>query len=406
MRRLILRDSLALFSLAMATVILFAVTLLLFRSFTAHRAALAQSWSQQGRQALAAHRPAEAIADLRTALIYAPGTRAYELLLAQALGDAGQTEESYNRFSDLWAAEPGNGEVNLALARLAAKRAALDTKEKARRQDQQAAIDFYRAAINGTWQGDGATRRPEVRLELARYLVSTDDLASARMELLIAGGNAPEDPALDLTIADLLQQTADSADAWVYYQKAVAADPTNPIPLEAAGRFAFNSDDFADAHRLLARALVEHARSHPPTPADPAEIQLTSSAERILELDPAPTLPARERVAHILAARAIARKRLAACSLQLASAAKPSASLASLTARWSTPASAANSTALLQDPSLQESATALIYDTEVQTANLCTAPTGDDALLLTLATSPHPNLPVWEASTRPVLPHE
>jgi hypothetical protein len=230
-RRLILRDSLALFSLATVTVVLFAITLLLFRSFTSHRAALAQNWSDRGRQALLGHHPTEAIADLRTALIYAPGTRAYDLLLAQALGDAGQTDESYNRFADLWTAEPGNGEVNLALARLAAQRAAIDSfdlKDKLRRQDQQAAIDFYRAAINGTWQGDGAARRPEVRLELARYLISINDLASARMELLIAGGNSPNDPALDASIANLLQQADDPADASTYSQR--AANPNAPPP--------------------------------------------------------------------------------------------------------------------------------------------------------------------------------
>lgn len=232
MRRLILRDSLAILSLALVTVVLFVVTLILFRSYTTQRADLAESWSGQGRQALLDHRPAQAIADLRTALSYAPGTRAYELLLAQALGDAGQTDESYNRFTEIWAAEPGNGEVNLALARLAAQRAALDSKEKPRQQDRQAAIDFYRAAINGTWQGDGAIRRPEVRLELARYLISIDDLASARMELLIAGGNSPNDPALDTTIAGLLQQADDPADASTYSQRATNPNAPPPPPLE------------------------------------------------------------------------------------------------------------------------------------------------------------------------------
>jgi predicted Zn-dependent protease len=236
-RRLILRDSLALFSLAMVTVVLFVVTLFLFHRFTAQRAALAQSWSDQGRQALLAHRPADAILDLRTALAYAPGTRPYELLLAQALGDSGNSGESYNRFIDLWTAEPGDGEINLALARLSAQRAALAPldlkapKDSLRHQDQQAAIDFYRAAIDGAWQGDGATRRPQVRLELARYLISIDDLASARMELLIVGGNSPSDPALDATIAELLQQAGDPTDASAYSQRAINPNAPPPPPL-------------------------------------------------------------------------------------------------------------------------------------------------------------------------------
>jgi predicted Zn-dependent protease len=142
-RRLILRDALAILSLTLVTVALFAVTLLLFRSFTAHRVELAQRWSTRGRQALQAGRPAEAIVALRTALSYAPGTRAYELLLAEALGEAGRTEESYQYFMGLWESEPGNGRINLELARLAAKR-----------NERQAAVNFYRAAIYGTWEGD------------------------------------------------------------------------------------------------------------------------------------------------------------------------------------------------------------------------------------------------------------
>jgi Tfp pilus assembly protein PilF len=404
-RRLILRDSLAILSLVMVTVVLFAITLFLFRSFSARRAALARSWSDQGRQALQAHQPEEAIKDLHTALSYAPGERQYELLLAQALGEAGRTDESYNYFTSLWEAEPGNGEINLQLARLEAKRAGLDPKERLRQQDRLSAIDFYRAAINGTWTGDGATRRPQVRLELARYLIATHDLTSARLELVIAGGNAPGDSVFYTTVADLLQQADDPTDAWTYYQKATAADPTDSSALQAAGRFAYNSGDFANAHRLLARALEERAKTHASSPDDSADTAMMTDAERILALAPSPTQPARERVARVLAARALARKRLDACTAQFASALPPAA-LQSLITRWTTPDGAANAAALLQDQSLQESAMQLVYDTEVETDKLCTAPTGDDALLLVLATSPHANALAAASPAQTALPHE
>jgi predicted Zn-dependent protease len=209
-RRLILRDSLALFSLTLITLVLFAITLFLFRSFTARRAALSQSSADRGARELAANNPADATLDLRNALAYAPGNRAYELLLAQALGEAGHIEESYNYFLGLSDAEPGNGFINLELARLAA-----------RRSDPDAAVNFYGASINGTWQGDGVARRAEVRLELARYLIQLQRPAEARMDLLIVGGNAPATPALDLTLADLLRQAGDPTDAATYYQKAI-----------------------------------------------------------------------------------------------------------------------------------------------------------------------------------------
>jgi Tfp pilus assembly protein PilF len=221
-RRLILRDSLAILSLTLVTVSLFAVTLFLFRSFSAHRATIAQIWFQQGRRDLLANKPADAVAALRNALSYGPDTREYELLLAQALGRAGQTEESYNYFMGLWEAEPGDGEINLQLARLAAQR-----------NDRQAAVNFYRASVYGTWEGDGVARRASVRLELARFLIAMQDTAAARIELLIVGGNSPESYPLDMTLGSLLQQSDDSADAWTYYRKAAVLRPNDAAALQA-----------------------------------------------------------------------------------------------------------------------------------------------------------------------------
>jgi hypothetical protein len=48
----------------------------------------------------------------------------------------------------------------------------------------------------------------------------------------------------------------------------------------------------------------------------------------------------------------------------------------------------------------------LVYDTEVETDKLCTAPTGDDALLLVLATSPHANALAAASPAQTALPHE
>jgi tetratricopeptide (TPR) repeat protein len=385
-RRLILRDSVAILSLTLGTVVLFAITLFLFRSFSAHRADLGQRWSARGVEALGAGKPAEAIVALRTALTYAPGTPKYEQLLAQALGEAGHTDESTQYFMGLWDAEPGNGFINLQLARLAA-----------RRNDRPAAVNFYRASIYGTWEGDGAARRPEVRLELARYLLANRDFPSARMELLIAGGNAPDDFARDMAIGQLLEQAQDPEDAWIYYQHAAAARPGDPSALDAVEP---NAD----------------------------EVTMADSAARILELLPSPTLPARVRVARILAAQEIAKKRLAACSAQFSTSSLPSA-LTALNTRWTAPDGGASgaarldakntaktaakttakttATALLSDPAEQESAMQLVYDTEIQTSKSCGTPTGDDALLLHLATSPASiQLPETTASPQALVQHD
>jgi tetratricopeptide (TPR) repeat protein len=224
-RRLILRDALTILGLMAITVVLFAITLFLFRSFEARREQLAESWSAEGQAAMSAGDPRKAVVALRTALKYAQGERSYELLLAQALGDAGDTEESYTYFLGLWETQPGDGLINLRLARLAAQR-----------KDTQAAINYYRASIYGTWEGDGADRRRDVRIELSRYLIAHHDLSAARTELLIAGGNAPDDANLALILAPLLEQADSPQDALNSYEKVLAREPENQTALENAAR--------------------------------------------------------------------------------------------------------------------------------------------------------------------------
>jgi Flp pilus assembly protein TadD len=376
-RRLFLRDSLTFLVLILLTVVLFLVTLFLFRSFTSHRADLSVRWSGRGKAALDAGRPEQAMVALRTALSYAPGTRSYELLLAQALADAGHTEEASNYFMNLWVLQPGDGFINLELARLAAKK-----------KDPQTAIKYYRASIYGTWEGDGVVRRRYVRLELARYLIEQHDLNAARIELLIAAGNSPGTPALNRTLADLLVQAGDTADGLSYYQKALQEDPKNQASLEGAGRAAYRLGDFAEAHSLLERAFEAKTSLNVKQPDRSGELaDMLENSKRILEMRPSGKLRPAERVARIIGDGAIAKKRFDACAAQLASANSLPLPLQQLKLQWAD-GSVMNRPALLRSLARQDAAVQLIFDTELQTSQFCGAPTGDDALLLLLAKSP------------------
>ncbi|MEO8738028.1 MAG: tetratricopeptide repeat protein [Edaphobacter sp.] len=378
-RRLLLRDTLTFLVLTLITGALFLVTLFLFRSFTSHRAVLAVRWSGRGRDALHAGKPEEAIIALRTGLSYAPGTRSYELLLAQALEAAGRTEEASNYFMSLWTTQPGDGFINLELARLAAKKS-----------DPQNAIKYYRASIYGTWEGDGVVRRRHVRLELARYLIEQHDSNAARIELLIAAGNSPSSPSLNMTLADLLVQTGDIADAFSYYKKALAKDSKNQVALQGAGRAAYRLGNFAVAHSLLERALETKAsplaREEKNLPGDLAA--MLANSERILELRPSGKLRPSERVARILEDRAIAKKRFVGCMAQFDPATTLAPELQQLKMTWASSDATAGRVALLRSLAKQDAAVQLIYDTELLTSQFCGAPAGDDALLLLLAKSP------------------
>lgn len=368
-RKLILRDSLVFLSLILITSVLSAFTLFLFRSFMEHRADLAQRWASRGEIALKANHPEQAIAAYRTALSYSPDEHDYELALAQALGESGRTEEAFNYFMGMREVRPGDGFLNLQLARLSAKR-----------RDVEQAVNFYRASIYGTWEGNGIERRRDVRLELARYLIQQHQLSNARNELLVIAGNASDDPQTDLALAKLLEQAAAPADALTYYQKAVAKDPRNVEALQGAGRLAFATGDYATAHRLLERAAREQ-------PGDANTATLLAQTERILQLQPAETLRARERVTRILAARSIAKQRLADCTTQLGTLQPLPAQLQVLTGRWAGDDGTSTRAALLQDTEKQAAALQLVYDTEIETDQVCSAPAGDDALLLLLAHS-------------------
>ena len=376
-RRLILRDALTFLSLALITAVLFAVTSFLFHSFAAHRAELAQRWAARGQAAIASGRPDQAIVALHTALSYAPGERYYELLLAQALGDAGHTEESYNYFLGLWETQPGDGFINLRLARLAAKK-----------NDMQAAINYYRASIYGTWEGDGAVRRRDVRLELSRYLIAHHDLSSARTELLVAGGNAPDDVDLAFTLAKLLEQASAPYDALNYYQKVLAREPNKQQALEAAGRLEYGFGNFEEAHRLLDRAVHEQAAPAPNPALSPSVQAMLDTSEQVLSLAPSKKLPAKERVTRIIRARELARKRFDSCNVQVSAASKPPSPLQELGARWMSKEATINRDALLKDVNAQDAVMKLVYDTETQTSQACGVPAGDDALFLMLAKSP------------------
>lgn len=375
-RRLFLRDSLTFLVLTLLTGVLFLVTLFLFRSFTSHRAELAVRWSGRGKAALDAGKPDQAMVALRTALSYAPGTRSYEMLLAQALADAGHTDEASNYFMNLWVTQPGDGFINLELARLAA-----------RKNDQTNAIKYYRASVYGTWEGDGVVRRREVRLELARYLIDHQYFNAARIELLIAAGNSPSDPTLNTTLANLLVQAGDIADGATYYKKALQEAPKNLAALEGAGRADYELGNFAEAHSLLERALESKASPEKENASGDLATMLDNS-KRILELRPSGKLRPVERVNRILADSVLARKRFDGCIARFDATNGVPPALQQLKSRWTSSADTMSRPVLLRSLVQQDAAVQLIFDTELQTSQFCGAPTGDDALLLLLAKSP------------------
>jgi Tfp pilus assembly protein PilF len=435
-RRLIIRDVTALLSLFAITAVLAVLTWLLFNSFSTHRQELAQRWLARGRAAMATGHPMQAVQALRSALEYEPGERGTEIELATALAAAGQDTEATAYFNTLLEAEPGNGIINLQLARLAAK------------QGRQAeALESYQRALDGTWPGDGYLRRLHVRLELARYLLNRHEPGKARTQLLIATGNAPDEPNVKLEIAGLLEQAQDPSSAFEIYRKQALSRPPRLEAIEGAGRTATALGRFLLAKQYLTRALGDPAIETQPAATREAVRASLADVVHLLALYPSPQLNERARAERVLHNTRTAQARMTDCDVtapenpepeptasatpkggpvsrlsaaagkgaalvtrvltgesatgtkealpkqDAAAPAQPSAAeVAALRNRWQRVPARLTVRMLQDDPDLEQTLITLVYDTEKLTVRLsgsgCAAPTGEDALLLQMALAP------------------
>ncbi len=387
-RGLILHDAAAFLALLAVSVALFGVTLFLFRSFEQHRVELAHRWSERGEEALKQGKPNEAVKALRAALSYTPDgpeSHSEQLMLAEALAAAGHTDEATNYFLNLWESHPGDGLINLQLARLARQR-----------HDDAEATDYYRAAVYGSWEGDAVPRRRQVRLELTDFLLAQHRNAEARNELFVIAGNTPDDAPLNLLIAEKLENAGYPTDAISFYSKAAEDDPHDRTPLVRAGEAAYRLGEYPQALAFLHRAMAERPGTAEPAGEESRILALAGNAERIQQLSLAPSLSPHERALHLAVDQKLAEDRLHACLAATAPGSDLTDVLASWTALESGPRNGSRTSAktsartLLEDPAEQDTVTHLIYQTEQVTASACGAPTGDDALLLQLANAAEP----------------
>ncbi len=422
-RRLIVQDTLALTGLFVITVLFAVLTYLLFQSYSQHQKDAAARWLRRGESALRAGKPLSAVYALRSALAYAPTDRRTEIELAKALADSGNIQEATVYFNALWEAEPGNGQINLELARLALASHRIP-----------AALQYYHASIYGTWEGDGAKRRREVRLELVNHLIDLHRYSEARDELLIAAGNAGDNDVADrLRIAGLLLEAHAPADALHLYRDLAARKPAPVEAVQGAGRTAVLLGRYLEAKQYLERAVAAEAATEHKGAAEPtldADRQQLAEVNRLLALYPSSGLAPKARAERVLADRRLAKQRLDACAEQLANTAGASAPaaappgnagqgaatrpgaaspgttgspatgakaaaqpvtagpLAPVVAQWASQGRRLTVADLVEHPDRMQSEIELIYGTELATNAVCGPPAGDDALLLKIAQAP------------------
>jgi tetratricopeptide (TPR) repeat protein len=231
-------------------IFLFVVTGFVVRVYHDVEKGYAQEWYIRGEDDLRAGNAASALTDFRTALTYSRDNQQYQLRLAQALlmpgVSNGSGSEARTYLLNLLEREPGNGTVNLELARLAA-----------RNREVPEALRYYHGAIYGEWNDDQVGRRTAVRLELVEFLLGAGQKDSARAELIALSTDLPPDPELQTRVGMLLLQVKGYDDALKLFHRALLEKPNFPAALAGAGECHFYNGEYTQAERYLSHALEQ-----------------------------------------------------------------------------------------------------------------------------------------------------
>ena len=350
-------------------VILFVITGFTVKRYHAEQLALGGRWYQRGDAALRANRPEEAVDDFHTALIYARDNTAYQMRLAEALVQANHLAEAEVYLRTLWVRQPGNGTVNLELARVSANF-----------HDVSEAIRYYHNAIFGVWEGDPEGRRRQVRIELCKFLLAEGERNAAESELIALQSELPPDAALRTQIGQMFVQVEDYRRALREFQQALKLNPRQPEAWAGAGEASFQLADYTQAHRYLQKAVEINPKN-----LDAA--QNLEVSRLILEFDPFQRrLSQEERGRRTIAAFSQALSRLKQCAqsrdvnLQAQQTSGPFASVYSSVKKIQPSVDKGN---LRRNPDLITNVMDLVTQMEETAQQACgTPPAPDQALLM------------------------
>jgi tetratricopeptide (TPR) repeat protein len=327
------------------------------------RQTLALEWSRRGEHDLE-KQPGDAVADFETALSYRPDRTTDRFRLATALIAAKRPAEARAHLLTLWTEEPGDGQFNLALARLAAGDGKGDE-----------AVRYYHAAVDGTWDSASPPARRVARLELARLLMAAGQPMRAQAELIALIDDLPPDPQTLIEVGNQLVEAGAPTRAVELFQRALVLDPSNGNAARLAGESAFRAGDYVEAHRFL---LAASARE----PLDGTAREMFDVSDGVVALDTSVAgIGAKGRAERLLHSVAIASARLARCEAASTSP-NTQSHVADLKSRLER-SSKTNSQVFERDTDLVDRTIALVFEVErLPTAECGADSVGDRALAI------------------------
>lgn len=284
------------FLLTVLAVAFFVLTFEVNRLYANKQEQLSSSWFQKGQDALAQGKPNEAIADLRTALLYSHEDKDYLFTLAQALEAGSRRAEARSYLLSLWEDEPGDGPVNLELAHLAAKE-----------DDVNQTLRYYNGAIYGAWPTDPISKRQQAHQDLINFLISKGMKTQARGELFTFSTETPNTLNSKLWVAQAFSRLGDDRSALDFYNAALHINRRDVGALLGAAWSNFRLGHYREALDFFTSANEIHS--------DSSTSQMEELSSLIVDLNPLDSrISTTERRHRLKEAMDVADKRLQQCA--------------------------------------------------------------------------------------------
>lgn len=232
---------------------------------------LADEWFARGEQHFRAGDTVAAFIDYRNALLYSPGNTNFQFHLAKALAATGRDDEARAYLTSLLSEAPGSGEINLELARIAARKSPKGMPE---------ALRHYHAAIYGEWDTDPIARRWQIRREFCEYLLNNHAMIQAEAEIIELADNTGSDDVNGQKIAgELLLEAGMWGRALQEFQGVLFRNLHDPDALAGAGTAAFQLGRYLEAERYCDRLPRESL-------ADPKVARIHEISKNVVLLNP------------------------------------------------------------------------------------------------------------------------
>jgi tetratricopeptide (TPR) repeat protein len=357
-----------LFACIALLVVFFAFTAFLSRMYHHKTHELADEWFAKGEESFQSHDIAAALTDYRNALVYSPDNTKFQFHLAQALAADGRGDEARSYLLNLLSESPGSGEINLELARIAARQGAMPE-----------ALRYYHGAIYGVWDTDPIAERWRVRRELCEFLLDRGAANQAVAEIIqLADNTPPEDLDRQKIAANLLSRAQLWPRALSDYRSILTVQPRDDEALKGAGTAAFQLGQYSQAIEYFDRLPHDQA-------ADPKIKEMAEICRQFLESDPYhPGLPTDVRAQRAASALAASESRVQQCAAKLNLSLADSSSKSGLQMAYATSQKMKmewSERNLRRFPDRVDAAMSLVFRMENLAAQQCGAPQGKDYAL-------------------------